>query len=101
MCALWTEACLIFPSLDAMRDGYQVYPVADEVGGTSVETHRTALTRIAQEGGKPLSWNQLACELQRDWACKETASGFADILFGADSPIAKNETEAKQLNLNL
>ncbi len=60
MCALWTEACLIFPSLDAIRDGYQVYPVADAVGGTSVEAHRTALERIAKEGGKPLSWNQLS-----------------------------------------
>jgi nicotinamidase-related amidase len=101
MCALWTEACLIFPSLDAMRDGYTVYPVADAVGGTSIEAHRTALATIAREGGMALSWNQLACELQRDWARKETARGFADILFGADSPIAKNEKEGQQMNLNL
>lgn len=26
MTALWTEVCLTFPSLDAMRDGFEVYP---------------------------------------------------------------------------
>src|SRR5882762_1644460 len=39
MTALWTEVCLAFPSLDAMRDGFEVYPVVDAVGGTSVEAH--------------------------------------------------------------
>ena len=52
MCALWTEACLIFPSLDALRDGYEVYPVVDAVGGTSLEAHQYALQRIALAGGK-------------------------------------------------
>ena len=32
MTALWTEVSLAFPSLDALRDGYEVYPVADAVG---------------------------------------------------------------------
>ena len=36
MTALWTEACLTFPALDALRAGYEVYAVADAVGGTSV-----------------------------------------------------------------
>src|SRR6202043_608018 len=27
MAALWTEACLAFPTLDALRAGYDVYPV--------------------------------------------------------------------------
>jgi nicotinamidase-related amidase len=40
MTALWTEACLSFPALDALREGYEVYPVVDAVGGTSVEAHR-------------------------------------------------------------
>jgi nicotinamidase-related amidase len=81
--ALWTEACLTFPTLDALRGGYEVYPVVDAVGGTSVEAHRAALDRIEQVGAQPTSWVQIACELQRDWARTETAKGFADILFGA------------------
>src|ERR1700738_4796888 len=32
MTALWTEVCLAYPSLDAMRDGFEVYPVVDAVG---------------------------------------------------------------------
>jgi Isochorismatase family len=39
MAALWTEVCLAFPTLDALRDGYDVIPVVDAVGGTSPEAH--------------------------------------------------------------
>src|SRR5881275_2652523 len=83
MAALWTEACLTFPALDAMRDGYEVYPVVDAVGGTSVEAHRAALERIGQAGAKPVSWVQVICELQRDWARQETVPAFKEILFGS------------------
>ena len=69
---LWSEACLTFPALDALREGYEVYPVVDAVGGTSVEAHRAALLRIAQAGARPTSWVQVGCELQRDWARQET-----------------------------
>ncbi|HKT32508.1 MAG TPA: hydrolase [Gammaproteobacteria bacterium] len=86
MTALWTEACLSFPALDAMREGYEVYPVADAVGGTSVEAHRTALKRIQQAGGRLVSWVQLICELQRDWARPETVKSFVDILFESRRP---------------
>jgi nicotinamidase-related amidase len=81
MTALWTEACLTFPSLDALREGYEVYPVVDAVGGTSLIAHETALERISQAGGKLVSWVQMACELQRDWARQETAKAFGDIVF--------------------
>ncbi len=79
MTALWTEACLTFPALDALRDGYDVYVVVDAVGGTSVEAHQAALRRIEQAGGKLISWTQLLCELQRDWARKETVPAFMEI----------------------
>ncbi|MCL1788693.1 MAG: isochorismatase family protein, partial [Defluviitaleaceae bacterium] len=52
MCALWTEACLSFPTLDALREGYEVYPVADAVGGTSLLAHETALRRMEQAGAQ-------------------------------------------------
>jgi nicotinamidase-related amidase len=81
MLALWTEACLTFPALDALRDGYRVYPVVDAVGGTSLEAHDAALQRIVPAGAHPVSWVQLACELQRDWAREATVKGFAEILF--------------------
>jgi len=80
MTALWTEVCLAFPSLDALRDGYEVYPVVDAVGGTSPEAHRAGLERIVQAGAQPISWVSLACELQRDWARVTTVPDVVDIV---------------------
>lgn len=79
MTALWTEACLTFPALDAMREGFEVYVVADAVGGTSLTAHEMALRRIEQAGGKMISKTQLYCELQRDWARQATVPGFMDV----------------------
>jgi nicotinamidase-related amidase len=80
MCALWTEVCLAFPALDALSEGFEVYPVVDAVGGTSPEAHRAGLERIVQAGGQPISWVSLACELQRDWARLETVPDVVDIV---------------------
>lgn len=84
MTALWTEACLAFPTLDALRAGYEVYPVVDAVGGTSLEAHKAALRRVEQAGANLISWVQLICELQRDWARKDTVPKFAEILFAVE-----------------
>lgn len=79
MTALWTEACLTFPALDALKEGYEVYVVVDAVGGTSVAAHEAALRRIEQAGGKLISVPQLFCELQRDWSRKETVPAFINL----------------------
>jgi nicotinamidase-related amidase len=81
MTALWTEACLTFPTLDALREGYEIYPVVDAVGGTSLEAHLTALRRVEQAGAQLISIAQLLCELQRDWARKATVPEFVKLLF--------------------
>ena len=67
MTALWTEACLTFPCIDALAEGYDVYVVADAVGGTSITAHEAALRRMEQAGAKLVSKTQVFCELQRDW----------------------------------
>ncbi|HEX4534161.1 MAG TPA: hydrolase [Rhizomicrobium sp.] len=84
MAALWTEVCLVHPALDAIREGFEVYPVVDCAGGTSLEAHEAGLRRLEQAGGKPTSWVQLICELQRDWNRKATVPGFAEILFAIE-----------------
>lgn len=81
MTALWTEACLTFPALDAIQEGYEVYVVADAVGGTSVTAHDMALRRVEEAGGRMISVTQLFCELQRDWARKDTVPGFMTLFF--------------------
>lgn len=80
MTALWTEACLTFPTMDALAEGFEVYPVADAVGGTSVLAHEAALRRVEKAGAQLTSIAQLSCELQRDWSRKETVPGFVKVL---------------------
>jgi nicotinamidase-related amidase len=68
---LWTEVCVAFPTLDALREGYQVYVVTDAIGGVSRVTHESAVQRMIQAGATPISVLGLACELQRDWGRPE------------------------------
>src|ERR1039457_5782307 len=75
-CALWTEVCMAFTALDALREGYEVYPVVDAIGGTSPEAHRAGLERVVQ----PIGWVSLACELQRDWARQDTVADVVEIV---------------------
>jgi nicotinamidase-related amidase len=80
LCALWTEMCMAFPALDALREGYEVYPVVDAIGGTSEEAHRAALERVVQAGAQPVTWIPLGGELQRDWARTETAGAVVELV---------------------
>jgi len=80
LCALWTEVCMAFAALDALREGYEVYPVVDAIGGTSIEAHRAGLDRVVQAGAQPIGWVSLACELQRDWARVETVPAIVEIV---------------------
>lgn len=68
---LWTEVCVAFPTLDALRAGYEVYVVADAIGGVSWVAHDSAMQRMLQAGAVPISVLGLACELQRDWGRPE------------------------------
>ncbi|GAA3482221.1 isochorismatase family protein [Streptomyces yanii] len=62
-----------------MAASYEVYPVVDAVGGTSLAAHEAALRRMEQAGAQLITWAQLLCELQRDWSRKETADQFVKL----------------------
>jgi nicotinamidase-related amidase len=79
-CALWTEICMAFPALDALREGFEVYPVVDAIAGTSADAHRAGLERVVQAGAKPISWVSLAGELQRDWGRTESVPQMVEIV---------------------
>jgi nicotinamidase-related amidase len=85
--ALWTEACLLFPALDALKEGFEVYPVVDAVGGTSVVAHEAALRRMEKAGAQPVSLMGLICEIQRDWARGETVPGMLGVLAGVSNSV--------------
>lgn len=72
MAALWTEVCLTFPALEAIKAGYEIYAVEDASGGTSVAAHNAAMRRVEQAGGVPMTSLQVLLEYQRDWAHRET-----------------------------
>jgi nicotinamidase-related amidase len=80
LCALWTEICMAFPALDALQEGYDVYPVVDAIGGTSDEAHSAGVTRVVQAGAQPVTWVALAVELQRDWAREATVADVIEIV---------------------
>lgn len=63
--ALWTEVCLVFPALDMLKDGYEVYAVSDASGGTSVDAHQRGMQRVIQAGAVPVTWEAVMAELGR------------------------------------
>ena len=65
--ALYTEICLAFPVIDAMRDGYEAMFVVDAIGGMSQLAHRTAIERLTAMGAVPNTSLALVTELFRDW----------------------------------
>ncbi|WP_068255283.1 isochorismatase family protein [Janibacter corallicola] len=67
MTGLWTEVCVAFPTLDMLREGYDIYPVSDAIGGISRDAHERAMQRMTHVGAQPITAISLVAELQRDW----------------------------------
>jgi nicotinamidase-related amidase len=71
LAGLWSEACLAFPALQMLEEGFGIYVVKDASGGTNRSAHDTALRRVEQAGGVSLTALQVMLEFQRDWAKAE------------------------------
>src|SRR3712207_4210531 len=84
MTALWSEVCVTFPALDALREGYEVYVPVDAVGGTSVAAHEAGLRRVEQAGGPMTRRVHLSCELQPDWTREVTGPRLMDVFESYD-----------------
>src|SRR5215471_13423266 len=69
--ALWSAACLAFPALQMLEEGYGIYAVKDASSGSNQAAHDAALRRVEQAGGVSLSAFQVLLEFQRDWARQE------------------------------
>jgi nicotinamidase-related amidase len=67
-----TEACVSFPALSALKDGFEVFVVGDACGGLTPQSHELALRRLEQAGARLTSWIQILLEFQRDWTRHET-----------------------------
>jgi len=80
LAGLWTEACVMFPTLELLKGGYEVYVPTDACGDVSTEAHERAVQRLVQAGTVPMTSLQVTFELQRDWARPETYDGVMEIL---------------------
>ena len=77
---LLTEACVSFPVLSALAEGYEVYVVADACGGITPDSHALALRRMEGAGARVTSWIQVLLEFQRDWTRHATYEGARGIV---------------------
>jgi nicotinamidase-related amidase len=77
---LWTEACVLFPTIDMLREGFEIYVPADACGDLSPEAHNRSMERMIQAGAVPITSLQYVFELQQDWARSETYDGVMEIL---------------------
>jgi nicotinamidase-related amidase len=82
-----TDVCVAFPTLEALKEGFQVFVVADASGTFNRSVRDAALTRMAQAGAVMTNWFAVACELQRDW--RNDMEGLAALL-GKYLPAYKN-----------
>ncbi|MFM9371226.1 isochorismatase family protein [Streptomyces sp. Da 82-17] len=69
---LWTEVCLTFPTLDMLAEGYEVFPVADAVGGITPVAHARAFDRMTAAGARPVTAISFGSELMRNWAREDS-----------------------------
>jgi len=77
---LWTEACVMFPTLDLLQNGFEVYVPTDACGDITEEAHERAVQRLVQAGAVPVTSLQFLFELQQDWGRSETYEGCMEIM---------------------
>ena len=53
---LWTSGCPTYTTLDALKDGYEVYILTDLMGDATTMAHHTAIDRMVQAGAIPFTW---------------------------------------------
>jgi nicotinamidase-related amidase len=80
MAGLWTEVCIVFPTIQALEAGYEVYVVADACGGTNVMAHDTAMQRVIQAGALRATWLLVLLEFQQDWARRDTYDAVTTVV---------------------
>lgn len=68
MAGLTTDVCLVFPAIDAVRDGYEVYAVLDASGSPFQASEDLARQRMAAHGVTLTATNTIMAELAQDWS---------------------------------
>jgi nicotinamidase-related amidase len=71
LAGIGTDVCAVFPTIHALRDGYNVQVVADACGTQTALGHETALRRMEREGAILTSTPQIIAELAKDFSTPE------------------------------
>jgi nicotinamidase-related amidase len=93
---LWTSACIAFPVLSALDEGYEAYVITDACGDVSEEAHLMAVHRMIAAGARTITSIQYLLELQRDWARMETYNAVMDLLKNMVAPMALESNMPKE-----
>ena len=75
-----TEACVAFPVLSMLAEGYRVEVIVDATAAITKETQEAAVQRMTQAGAGVATWVQLLLEWQQDWTHHDTYAGATGIL---------------------
>ena len=83
---LWTSGCPTYTTLDALKDGYEVYILTDLMGDATTVAHNTAIDRMVQAGAIPFTWEGAGAEMLRSYTNPKTFTdkkikgGFVEIM---------------------
>lgn len=83
---LWTSGCPTYTTLDALKDGYEVYILTDLMGDATTMAHNTAIDRMVQAGAIPFTWEGAGAEMLRSYTNPkaftddEIKGGFVEIM---------------------
>ncbi|MEG1465989.1 MAG: isochorismatase family protein [Hafnia sp.] len=66
-----TEVCVTFPTIRALREGYDVFDVQDASAAVTKIAEDAAMRRMEAEGAVPVSTLQIVAELAKSWASDE------------------------------
>ncbi len=73
-----TDVCVAFPTLSAIKEGFDVFVVTDASGTFNHTVQQAAWDRMSAAGAQLMNWFSVACELHRDW--RNDMEGLGNLL---------------------
>jgi nicotinamidase-related amidase len=80
MAGVTTDVCLVFPTISACQEGYQVQAVMDASGSPFELSEEMSRRRMEREGVVLTATNTMMAELAQDWSRSEGAQ-LLQVLF--------------------
>ena len=93
MAGVTTDVCLVFPAIDAVREGYQVQAVMDASGSPFVLSDDMAGRRMASAGVILTATNTVMAELAQDWSTPE-GQQLIQLLFTEVLPVIAAQADS-------